>query len=139
MKEIAGIVEKAGLKNYCEPCTHIRLVNPPKTKNVLERQTLIEVEPLTEIRVYSLLSGTVEDVARRAIMDAMQQIANLLSKKSVTHKGQLSYVAYLISDDGTWEIYRRQRLYRDQKYRTSQKFSSAFKPNCTLGHLRAGC
>lgn len=99
--------------------------NPPAREE--DGRLVLDVVLPRRLVLYSLPEEVTRETALLTIAAAWPQVLRLLSG-DVTWKHETQYRVTVTGDGKMWNLVHRQISYQLGKYRSAQKFSSAFKP-----------
>jgi hypothetical protein len=123
--EVAKVIRASGWIDGKGDALPVVFANP-RTKHDSESILWI-IEPRREVRVLSVPEGVEAAAVVRAIEKGCERLGNLRRVKR-TPSSVVTFEIYFRRDEPGWGVRRREKYFKQQKYRAAQKFSSAFKP-----------
>ena len=124
--QVVGAVNAAGLLTEDGQRIAIRLVNPDSRE--ASELTLIEFRPRKELVLYSLAEHA-DPAAARALLEQAISGCRTLSRRPQGESRDIAQVfLFRMGTPGaSLRVLQRRSYYQREKYRVTQKFSSAFK------------
>jgi hypothetical protein len=125
LKEVVTVVSALEWSDKRGERLRVRFENPRTDQE--DRHILWIVEPQREVRVLSVPLGLDVGAIKNAIQKGCERLGSLRHVKHASTR-VVTFEIYLRDDERGWGVRRREKYFKQQKYRSAQKFSSAFKP-----------